>query len=144
MKKSKLLLASGIIGTLYLIYLISYFSGGVVSTDGAEAIGAGIAAALVTPHMVCVGVAVIFNWLGWALKARWAALVAGIMYAVSIVCMFMYAMFVVLEMIFCFVAFAKMKCEGTRNIEVGTRNIKLTTLDKGRQRLILARRKRDK
>ena len=35
-------------------------------------------------------------------------------------------------------------CEGTRNIEVGTRNIKLTTLDKGRQRLILARRKRDK
>lgn len=102
MKKSKLLLASGIIGTLYLIYLISYFSGGVVSTNGAEAIGAGIAAALVTPHMVCVGVAVIFNWLGWALKARWAALVAGIMYAVSIVCMFMYAMFVVLEMIFCF------------------------------------------
>lgn len=35
-------------------------------------------------------------------------------------------------------------CEGTRNIEVWTRNIKLTTLDKGRQRLILARRKRDK
>lgn len=55
MKKSKLLLASGIIGTLYLIYLISYFSGGVVSTDGAEAIGAGIAAALVTPHVeTCV------------------------------------------------------------------------------------------
>lgn len=38
----------------------------------------------------------------------------------------------------------KYGCEGTRNIEVGTRNIKLTTLDKGRQRLILARRKRDK
>lgn len=35
-------------------------------------------------------------------------------------------------------------CEGTRNIEVGTRNIKLTTLDKGRQRLILARWKHDK
>ena len=31
------------------------------------------------------------------------------MYAVSMVCMFMYAMFVLLEMIFCFVAFAKMK-----------------------------------
>ena len=39
---------------------------------------------------------------------------------------------------------SNMNCEGTRNIEVGTRNIKLTTLDKGRQRLILARRKRDK
>ena len=39
---------------------------------------------------------------------------------------------------------SKTKCEGTRNIEVGTRNIKLTTLDKGRQRLILARWKHDK
>ena len=113
MKRSKLLLASGIIGTIYLVYLIVYFSNGVTASDGAEAIGAGIAAALVTPHMVCVGIAVIFNWLGWALKARWAALVAGIMYAVSMACMFMYAMFVVIEMVFCFVAFAKMKhkCE---------------------------------
>jgi hypothetical protein len=109
MKRSKLLLAAGILGAIYLIYLISYFTGAVTSSDGAEALGAGIATALVTPHMVCVGIAVIFNWLGWALKARWAALVAGIMYAVSIVCMFMYAMFVVLQMIFCFVAFAKMK-----------------------------------
>lgn len=109
MKRSKLLLVAGILGTAYLIYLVSYFSSGVVSSEGAEAIGAGIAAALVAPHMLCVGIAVIFNWLGWALKARWAALVAGIMYAVSIICMFLYAMFVVLEMIFCFVAFAKMK-----------------------------------
>ena len=37
------------------------------------------------------------------------ALVAGILYAVAILCMFLYAMFVLLEMIFCFVAFAKMK-----------------------------------
>ena len=109
MKKSKLLLASAIIGTLYLIYLIIYFTGSISSSDGAEAIGAGIAAALVMPHMVCVGVAVLFNWIGWALKARWAALTAGIVYAVSMVCMFLYAIFVVLEMIFCFVAFAKMK-----------------------------------
>lgn len=109
MKKSKLLLASGIIGTLYLIYLITYFAGAVGSSDGAEAVGAGIATALVMPHAVCVGIAVLFNWIGWALKARWAALVAGIMYAVSMVCMFIYAMFVILEMIFCFVAFAKMK-----------------------------------
>jgi hypothetical protein len=109
MKRSKLLLAAGIIGTLYLIYLISHFSNAMVSSDEAEAIGAGLATALVTPHMVCVGIAVIFNWLGWVMKARWAALVAGIMYAVSIVCMFMYALFVVLEMIFCFVAYGKMK-----------------------------------
>ena len=113
MKRSKLLLAAGIIGFIYLIYLIAYFSNAVTGSDGSEAVSAGIATALVTPHMICVGIAVIFNWLGWALKARWAALVAGILYAVSIVCMFMYAMFVVIEMVFCFVAYAKMKqkCE---------------------------------
>ena len=99
-EESKLLLAAGVLGTIYLIYLISYFTGAVGSSEGAEALGAGIAAALVTPHMVCVGIAVIFNWLGWALKARWAALVAGIMYAVSIVFMFLYAVFVVAT-IFC-------------------------------------------
>lgn len=110
-----MLLASGTIGTLYLIYLITYFTNGVVSTDGAEAIGAGLAAALVMPHMVCVAIAVIFNWLGWALKVRWGVLVAGIMYAVSMVCMFLYAIFVLLEMIFCFVAFAKMKNTSEKN-----------------------------
>lgn len=113
MKRSKLLLAAAIIGTLYLIYLITYFTGGVVSSDDVtETLGAGLAVTLVMPHTVCLGIAVIFNWLGWGLKARWAALVAGIMYAVSMVCMFLYAMFVVLEMIFCFVAFAKMKQAG--------------------------------
>ncbi|TQQ84162.1 hypothetical protein EXD82_08105 [Peptacetobacter hominis] len=114
MKKSKLLLISGIIGTIYLIYLIFYFSNGVVSTDGVDAIGAGLAAALVMPHMVCVAIAVIFNWLGWALEVRWGALVAGIMYAVSMVCMFLYAVFVLIEMILCFIAFAKMKQESEK------------------------------
>ncbi len=109
MKRNKLLLAAAIIGTAYLIYLICYFTGSMSVADSAEALGAGIATALVTPHMICVGLAALFSWIGWALRARWAALVAGILYAVSIVCMFLYAAFVLLEMIFCFVAFAKMK-----------------------------------
>lgn len=109
MKKSKLLLVAGILGTIYLIYLAVYFGGAVSGSDGADAISAGLATMLVAPHIVCVGVAVIFNWIGWALKARWGALTAGILYAVSIVCMFMYAIFVVIEMVLCFMAFAKMK-----------------------------------
>ena len=108
-KRSVLLLIASIIGTAYLIYLISYFSAGMSSSDAAEAIGAGIATALVTPHMVVVGIAVIFNWIGWAINARWAALTAGILYAVSIVLMFIYVMFVVVEMILCFIGFTKMK-----------------------------------
>lgn len=109
-KRSKLLFAAAIIGTIYFIYLISYFSSGISgAANGSEAIGAGLAAAIVAPHMVCVGLAVVFNWIGWAMNARWGALVAGILYSVSAVLMFLYAIFVVLELIFCFVAFAKMK-----------------------------------
>ena len=109
MKKSKLLLVAAVIGTIYFVYLFAYFTGTITSAHGAKAIGAGLAAAIVAPHITCVGIAVIFNWIGWALKARWAALVAGIMYAVAMVCMFLYAFGVILEMVFCFVAFTKMK-----------------------------------
>jgi len=111
MKRSKSLLIAAILGTAYLVYLVSYFGKGLTSspTDSAQFIGAGLAAALVMPHMVCVGVAVIFNWIGWAMKARWAALVAGILYAVSMVLMFLYALFVVVQMILCFVSFARTK-----------------------------------
>ena len=46
MKRSKLLLVAGILGGAYLIYLISYFTGSVATSEGAEAIGAGIATAI--------------------------------------------------------------------------------------------------
>ncbi len=54
-KKSKLLLVSGILGTLYLIYLITYFMGGMATDDQAQVIAGGIATMLVMPHMLCVG-----------------------------------------------------------------------------------------
>ncbi len=110
MRRSKLLLISAIIGTAYIIYLISYFAGGLSNASGtSEEIGGAIATMLVAPHMVLTGIAVIFNWLGFALKAKWAALVAGILYAVAMVLFIMYFMFVVIEMILCFIAYAKMK-----------------------------------
>ncbi|MCQ4935790.1 MULTISPECIES: hypothetical protein [Anaerotignum] len=108
-KKSKLLLVSGILGTLYLIYLITYFMGGMATDDQAQVIAGGIATMLVMPHMLCVGIAVIFTWIGWALRARWGALVAGILYSVSILAMFIYAPFVIIQLILSFVGFAKMK-----------------------------------
>ncbi len=109
MKKSKLLLISGIIGTLYLIYLIYYFADANVSSSGSEAIGAGIATMLVAPHAVLAGIALVFNWLGFFLNVKWAALVAGILYAVAMVLFIMYFMFVIVEMILCFIAYSKMK-----------------------------------
>ena len=108
MKRNKLLLAAAIIGTVYF-YLIYYFTGSMSMTDSAEALGARIVPTLAPLHMFYVGLAALFSWIGWALRARWAALVAGILYAVSIVCMFLCAVFVLLEMIFCFVAFANMQ-----------------------------------
>ncbi len=105
MKRSKLLLISGIIGTAYLIYLFSYFTG--INADGE--VGSAVATMLVAPHMVLVLLAVIFNWLGFILKVRWGALVAGILYSVSIFLMPAYFMFVLIELILCFIAFARMK-----------------------------------
>ena len=109
MKKNKLLLVSGILGTLYLLYLVTYFTGLTNSSDVVEAIGGHIATALVMPHMLCVGLSVIFTWVGWAQNAKWGALVAGIMYSVSILLMFKYAPYVVLQLILSFVAYAEMK-----------------------------------
>ena len=109
MKKSKLLLVAAILGTAYGIYLISYFNGAVSDSTGAEQLGAGIATVLVMPHMATVWLAVIFNWLGFFLNLKWSALVSGILYAVSMFLFFMYFMFVIIEMIFCFIAYAKMK-----------------------------------
>ena len=109
MKRSKLLLVAAIIGTAYAIYLVCYFAGAVSDSSGSEQIGAGLAAALVMPHMAFTWLAVIFNWLGFVLKLRWAALVAGILYAVAMILFFVYFMFVIVEMILCFIGYAKMK-----------------------------------
>lgn len=111
MKRSKLLLISGILSTAYLFYILNYFIGEIFSSDTVESISSGIASVLVMPHMLLVGLGFLFNWIGWALKQRWAALTSGILYAISILLMFIYAPFVIVQMILCFIAFARMKKE---------------------------------
>ena len=102
------LLISFIIGVAYLIYSIVYWSG-VGDAEGSEAMGGAIALALVTPHLVCAGVAVIFNGLGLFLKKSAFALVGGILYAVAMVLFPVYFMFVIIEMILSFVGFAQLR-----------------------------------
>ena len=109
MKRSVLLLISGILGLCYVIYLISYFGGGLAtSSSNAALVGAGLAATLVAPHMICVVLAVVFNISAWYGNVRWAALVAGILYAVAMVCFVLYAVFVIVQTILCFIAYARM------------------------------------
>ncbi|MFQ8922392.1 MAG: hypothetical protein ACLR60_10900 [Clostridium paraputrificum] len=108
-KHSKALLISAILGTLYAIYLISYFGTGMTSNDSAEAVGAAIATALVTPHMILVVLAAIFNWVAYGTNKRGFALTAGILYSVAGAIFLMYIMFVVPSLVLSFVGYAKLK-----------------------------------
>lgn len=108
-KKSKLSLISWILSLLYLIYLIFYFGESMGNTTGPEQAGVAIATALVFPHMLAVGIGLIFNMIGYFLNNRAFILVGAILYSVSILLFMMYFMFVVVQMILSYVAFAKMK-----------------------------------
>lgn len=108
-KKSTLLLISAILGALYAIYIVVYFAGAGAGSNGAEAIGVGIATALVMPHMICAVLAAIFNWLGWAMSSRGFSLTGAILYAVAAVLFPIYAMFVIVQMILSFIGFARLK-----------------------------------
>lgn len=108
-KRNVLLLVAAILGSAYLIYLVSYMAAAPVSTGYSAAdAGTAIAMMMIMPHAALTGLAVIFNWIAWALSKRWAALTAGILYAVAILMMYIYFMFVVVEMVLCFVAFVQM------------------------------------
>ena len=109
-EKSACLLIAWILGAVYVLYLFSYFAGANANTtDAAEAIGAGIATALVMPHMIVTLLAVIFNILGWAMNKRGFALTGGILYAVAMVLFPLYFFFVIVQMILSFVGFARLK-----------------------------------
>lgn len=112
-KKNVLLIISAVLGVAYMIYSTWYWLGGgaaAAAGSGSSAeLGSALAAALVTPHLVVVLIAVIFNVLALVMNKAAFALVAGILYAVSILLFFAYFMFVIIEMVLCFVAFAKMR-----------------------------------
>lgn len=111
-KTSKLLLISLILGVLYIGYSAVYWSGAInSSTSGAEQVGGGLAIAIVTPHLVVTGLAVIFNALGVFMKKRGFALTGAILYAVALVLFPIYFMFVIIQMILSFIGFAKMEKE---------------------------------
>lgn len=108
-KHSKLLLASWIIGALYFVYILIYFTNGVMNGENSfEIIGHGIAFMMVAPHIFCVFLALIFNIIGWATSKRWTALTGGILYCVAALSFIMYCFFVVPSIILSFVGFARL------------------------------------
>ncbi|GAA0731988.1 hypothetical protein [Clostridium oceanicum] len=108
MKKSKALIISAVLGIAYSIYLITYFAGlGGGST--AEAVGSSIATALVTPHMICVVIATIFNTVGAFFNKAGFALTGGILYCVGGVLFLMYIPFVIPMIILSFIGYVSVK-----------------------------------
>ena len=108
-KKNVLLLISAILGILYAVYIVVYFMSGSDSASTAEAIGAGTAAIIVMPHMICATLAAIFNTLGWSMNSRGFALTGAILYSVAAVLFPLYALFVVIQIVLSFVGFAQLK-----------------------------------
>lgn len=111
-KKNKwniFLLIAFIIGILYLIYSLFYWSGAAASSDSAaEQVGAGIATILVMPHLIMTALAVLFNALGLFLKKKGFALTGAILYTIAIVLFPVYFMFVILETVLSYIGFATM------------------------------------
>lgn len=118
-KKSALLAIALVLGVAYVIYSLWYWYGGgalgQVGADSASQAGAGLAAMLIMPHLALTLLAVVFNALGLLMGKRGFALTAGILYTVAIVLFPAYFFFVIVQMILCFVAFARMRGQqGTR------------------------------
>lgn len=88
---------------LYAIYIISYFS-----DIAMETFSGFIASSIVTPHMICVSLAGIFSLVGLFAYKRWAMLTAAILLSVSAAIFPAYAMFVIVQAIMGFIAYARM------------------------------------
>lgn len=112
MKKEKLnkcLLVAFILGVLYSLWSVVYWGSAVPSAaDGSEALGAGIATAIIMPHMVCSVLATIFNGLGLFMRKRGFALTGAILYTVALVLFIPYFYFVIIQMILSYIGFAKL------------------------------------
>ena len=104
-KRSVVLLISGILGAIYSVYIVAYFTGAIGSSTGAEQVGAAIATTIIMPHMVATVLATIFNIVGWAMNMKWFALVGAILYAVACILFPLYFFFVIIQMILSFVGF---------------------------------------
>lgn len=108
-KRSKLLFTAHVLGSMYAIYLMAHFFGSVGATEGAEQVGAGIATALILPHLVLVIFSVMFGFLGFFLRKDGFNLTAGILYSVATAAFLLYFFFTVPLVIMSFIGYVKQK-----------------------------------
>lgn len=114
--RSKMLFVANFLATAYAIYLIVYFGGATLSSDGTEALAGAVASALVTPHMIMFLIGAVFAWIGFLFKKSWGALVGAILYSVGTLFFLAYAMFGVPILILGFIGYANQKKLNNKNI----------------------------
>jgi hypothetical protein len=108
-KRSKVMLVANVLGSIYAIYLMAYFFGSVGSTEGAEQVGAGLATAIIMPHLVLIVLSALFGFLGFFLRKDGFNLTSGILYSVATALFLLYFMFTVPLVVLSFVGYSKQK-----------------------------------
>lgn len=108
--RSKSLFIGTVLAVLYTIYIISYFAStaGSAGTD-AEAVGAGLAALLVLPHITLLFVGTIFGIIAFFSRKAGFALTAAIIWAVAALVFILYAAFLIPSIVLGFVGYTAQK-----------------------------------
>lgn len=104
-KKNKHAFISMVLGAVYMVYIISYLIGVIPYLPN----NSGLPIALMIPHVICSGTALLFNIWGYFKNTAKGMLVAGILYAGSAVLLVPFFVFIPIRMILSFVAYAKIK-----------------------------------
>lgn len=110
-RRSKTALIAMVIGVAYGVYALSYWFGGGVEygADTAANVGAGLATAIALPHTIAAILGALMNAIGYFANSRGFILTGAILYTVSLVLFPVYFMFVIIQMVLSYVAFARMK-----------------------------------
>lgn len=104
--RSKVLFIGSLLSTIYVVYLIIYFSSS-QSTDPTVALAEAFAASLVAPHLVVMGLGAIFSWIGFGLRKAGFALVGAILYSVAAIIFLVYAPLCIPMIVLGFVGYTK-------------------------------------
>ncbi len=111
-KHSQWLLVSGVIATLYVLYLAFYYGDLILTSEGIAHETALTLTAFVAPHFLFTAIAVVLNWFAFAMDMRPLALGAGVLYIIGCLAGILYIpmnLIVLASAVLSFIGFAKLK-----------------------------------
>lgn len=109
-RRSIFVLLAVIVAVLVLIYINGYMRDFINNAeDGFAGLGVAIAISASQPFMIAMGLGAVFGAVGWLFVLRWAALVAGILFAVAMVLLPAWFVFALIPAVLAFIGYARMK-----------------------------------